>query len=109
MQFLHLLLQQEKKIMPINFLRHYYDVYKLLENDRVLKFIGSKEYLAHKNIRFRKQDDPVIKDNPAFVMGDSEIKKLYSAEFKRKSAIYFGKQPTFDEIIKRIHIHIDKL
>lgn len=102
-------LQQEKKIMPINFLRHYYDVYKLLENDRVLKFIGSSEYITHKNNRFRQQDEKVIKNNPAFIMGNAEIKKLYSDEFKKKSAIYFGKQPTFDEIIKRIHVYINRL
>jgi hypothetical protein len=102
-------LQQENRIMPINFLRHYYDVYKLLEIDRVLKFIGSPEYIAHKNIRFRGQDELTIKNNPAFTMDKTEIKKLYSNEFRKKSAIYFGKQPTFDEIIQRIHIHIDIL
>ena len=102
-------LQQENKIMPINFLRHYYDVYKLLENDRVLKFIGTAEYIAHKNLRFRQQDEQVIKNNPAFTMENSTTKKLYSDEFKKKSAIYFGKQPTFDEVIKRIHDHINNL
>lgn len=102
-------LQQEKKVMPINFLRHYYDIYKLLENERVLKFIGSPEYIAHKSIRFRQNDEKVIKNNPAFVMENSAIKKLYSNELKKKSAIYFGQQPTFDVIIKRIHIHMNKL
>lgn len=102
-------LQQENKIMPINFLRHYYDIYKLLENNRVLKFIGTSEYIAHKNNRFRKQDEQVIKNNPAFTMENVTIKKLYYDEFKKKSAIYFGKQPTFDEIIKRIHDHINHL
>lgn len=42
-------------------------------------------------------------------MDKLEIKKLYSNEFRKKSAIYFGKQPTFDEIIQRIHTHIDIL
>ncbi|OGT41740.1 MAG: hypothetical protein A3F42_02035 [Gammaproteobacteria bacterium RIFCSPHIGHO2_12_FULL_37_34] len=102
-------LQQENRIMPINFLRHYYDVYKLLEIDRVLKFIGSPEYVAHKNIRFRGQDELAIKNNPAFIMDKPGIKKLYSNEFRKKSAIYFGKQPTFDKIIQRIHTHIDIL
>jgi predicted nucleotidyltransferase component of viral defense system len=102
-------LQQEKKIMPINFLRHYYDVYKLLETDRVLKFIGSPEYIAHKAARFRRQDELIIKNNPAFIMNKPEIKKLYNDEFRKKSAIYFGKQPTFDEIIQRIYMYIDNL
>jgi polyferredoxin len=50
-------LQQENKIMPVNFLRHYYDVYKLLENDRVLQFIGTDNYHQHKQLRFRGQDE----------------------------------------------------
>jgi hypothetical protein len=53
-------LQQKNKIMPINFLRHYYDIYKLLENERVLKFINSNEYHAYKKIRFRTSDEKNI-------------------------------------------------
>ena len=47
-------------------MRHYYDVYKLLENDRVQKFIGSDKYTEHKKLRFRGQDELVIRNNPAF-------------------------------------------
>jgi hypothetical protein len=102
-------LQQENIIMPINFLRHYYDLYKLLENERVLKFIGTPEYIEHKKHRFRGQDEINIKNNLAFRMENTEIRKLYNKEFVKKSAIYFGKQPTFDEIIDRIHQYIDRL
>lgn len=102
-------LHQEKKIFPSNFLRHYYDIYKLLENERVLNFIGSEQYKAHKNKRFRGQDEINIKDNPAFIMNNLEVKELYSKEFLKKSAIYFGKQPKFDEIIQRIKMYIAKL
>lgn len=102
-------LQQQNKIMPVNFLRHYYDVYKLLENERVLKFIGTPEYLAHKKLRFRGQDEIIIKNNPAFLMENAEVRNIYSEEFIKKSAIYFGKQPTFDEIIERIKQYIEYL
>ena len=102
-------LQQENKTLPVNFLRHYYDVYKLFENERVLKFIGTPEYLAHKELRFRSGDEIVIKNNPAFTMEDEKTKKLYREEFIKKSPIYFGKQPSFDEIIARIKQHIDTL
>ena len=95
-------LEQENKIMPINFLRHYYDIYKLLENERVQQFIGSSEYAEHKKLRFRSHDEIIIKNNLAFSIKDVGIRKRYSNEFKKKSAIYFGKQPTFDEIIERI-------
>ena len=102
-------LEQERKIMPVNFLRHYYDVYKLLENDRVQKFIGSDAYTEHKSNRFRGQDEIIIKNNPAFTLDNPDTKKRYIDEFRKKSAIYFGKQPTFDEIIEKIQKNIDRL
>lgn len=101
--------QQEIGSMPANFLRHYYDIYKLLKNDRILKFIGTPEYCAHKNKRFRTGDEKDISKNYAFTIPNHAVKKLYSDEFEKKSTIYFGKQPEFDEILKRILNHIDQL
>lgn len=49
-------LQQENKTMHVNFLRHYYDVYRLLESERVLAWIGSDGYKTHKKNRFRSND-----------------------------------------------------
>src|SRR5690242_15290573 len=63
-------LQQKNKKMPINFLRHYYDVYQLLNQKRILDFIGSKEYLEHKQKRFRSQDEMNISKNEAFILSD---------------------------------------
>lgn len=102
-------LEQEKKIMPVNFLRHYYDIYKLLENNRVLDFIGTEKYAKHKKLRFRSQDDLIIRNSPAFIVADPSIRKLYGDEFRKKSAIYFGKQPTFEQILERIQEYIGSL
>ncbi len=102
-------LQQENKIFPINFLRHYYDIYRLLEVQRVRNFIGSAEYLAHKANRFRSQDEMEIRLNPAFVFKNPETKRLYSEEFKQKSAIYFKEQPSFEAVLERITQYIDRL
>lgn len=102
-------LYQQNKIMPINFLRHYYDVYKLLEQERVLKFIGSDEYLTHKKLRFRKEDEIIIKNNPAFSMSDKLIRNIFSDEFKHKAAIYFDKQPEFENILSRIKDNFERL
>jgi predicted nucleotidyltransferase component of viral defense system len=101
--------EQEKKIMPINFLRHYYDVYKLLEDKRVLDFIGTEKYEAHKKVRFRGKDEIIIKNNPAFTIQDKTTRNLYSKEFIKKIPIYFGKQPTFEEILNRIEKNIERL
>lgn len=101
--------QQEKGTMPNNFLRHYYDVYKLLADDRVLRFIGTPEYIEHKNRRFRKSDEKNIKKNDAFIMPSPNIKNLYVTEFQKKASIYFGKQPKFEDILDRILTHANKL
>lgn len=103
--------RQERKhqIMPINFLRHYYDVYKLLEDKRVLNFIGTEAYQTHKKARFRGQDEMVIMNNPAFTIPHPEVRQLYSNEFIKKSSIYFGKQPTFEEILNRLNKYIKDL
>jgi hypothetical protein len=95
--------------MPVNFLRHYYDIYKLLENNRVLEFIGSEKYIKHKKLRFRGQDEIIIKNNKAFIIDDMNTKRRYGDEFMKKSPIYFGRQPAFDEILDRIQQNIDKL
>lgn len=102
-------LQQETQSMPVNFLRHYYDIYKLLEAEQVLKFIGSKEYIAHKQIRFRENDEFNIVKNLAFTIPDLNVRNLYAQEFKRKSAIYFSKQIDFKEILSRIKQYIELL
>lgn len=102
-------LHQKQQTLPINFLRHYYDIYKLLELSRVQQFIGTDKYLAHKEKRFRSADEKNISKNEAFLLSDRKIKELYKKEFQRKSTIYFGTQPSFDDILGRIKQHIKKL
>jgi len=68
-----------------------------------------KHYLAHKNKRFRTQDEKNIRKNLAFTIPDIAARKLYRDEFKNKSKIYYGKQVEFDEILQRIADYVDKL
>lgn len=102
-------LQQTHQSMPINFLRHYYDVYQLLTQQQVLKFIGTEKYHRHKEKRFRAMDEKNISKNEAFTLPNATIKKLYTHEFEKKSAIYFGKQPHFEHILQRIKQHLSRL
>ncbi len=99
----------EDKEFPINFLRHYYDVYKLLGSKRVLDFIGTDDYIEHKILRFRSADEKNIKKNDAFIISDSKVRGLFSKEFEKKSAMYFGGQPQFNEILERIAEHVDEM
>ena len=102
-------LQQENKTMPVNFLRHYYDLYKLLQNDRVLNFIGTQEYLDHKERRFRSGDETDLTKNLAFILPDPAVRALYSEEFEKKSSIYFEEQPKFEDILDYIRPYLERL
>jgi predicted nucleotidyltransferase component of viral defense system len=81
--------------IPANFLRHYYDVYQLLENDRIKDFIGTDEYYKHKDERFPQSDEKNLSINEAFTLSDPDIRKTYEREYVSKKDLYFNKQPLF--------------
>lgn len=95
-------LQQAKKQMPVNFLRHYYDIYQLLGHPQVQAFIGSDAYKAHKAKRFRSQDEKNISKNDAFLLACPSVREDYAKAYTDKSSIYYDRQPSFDQIIERI-------
>jgi hypothetical protein len=92
--------QQEQGEMPLNFMRHYYDVYQLLQLDRVKKFIGTADYLKHKELRFRSQDEKDLTKNEAFVISNAEVRKLYEFSYSKTKNLYYRGQPSFAEILK---------
>ncbi len=94
------------KAFPGNFLRHYYDVYCLLELDEVQAFCGRLEYQERKKIRFRSGDELMIARNAAFRLEDKQQREEFESEFLKTSALYYQGQPTFEQILERIHQHI---
>ena len=92
--------QQEKKGSPIDFMRHYYDAYSLLQRPEVQAFIGTDAYKTHKKERFRQGDDPDITNNQAFVLSDPEARAAYTKAYDATSALYYSGKPTFDQILK---------
>jgi hypothetical protein len=101
--------QQEDKQFPPNFLRHYYDVDSLLERPEVQTFIGTADYIAHKNRRFRSLDNKNIGKNEAFIVSNPETRKEYAEMYAKTSALYYGRKPTFEEILKKIGGWIDRM
>lgn len=95
--------------LPPNFLRHYYDVYCLLGQPEVLDFIGTPAYEARKRQRFRAADERVIARNPAFVLADPYRRTTFATEYARTAALYYQGQPPFEDIVARIHEHIDRM
>lgn len=101
--------QQETGSFPVNFMRHYYDVYCLLQNEEVQKFIGTPDYLAHKERRFRSGDNPMIAENEAFLLDNPDVRAQYAEAFKATRALYYKSQPEFDDILKEISKFIKSL
>ena len=94
----------------VNFMRQYYDVYCLLGSQEVLKFIGTPEYLKHKEKRFPTVDYEIpIHKNEAFLLSSKEIRADFTARYKTTAALYYQGQPTFDDLMERIAKHINKL
>jgi len=96
-------------IMPINFIRHYYDIYQLLIDSSVQEFIGTDGYRDHKLLRFQNSAELNLNKNEAFILSDKETRVRYAAEYARTRALYYGDFPTFDSILRRVQSHIRKL
>jgi Nucleotidyl transferase AbiEii toxin, Type IV TA system len=101
--------QQETGAFPIDFMRHYYDIYSLLQRPEVQAFIGTEAYKAHKTKRFRGGDNPNIAANQAFILADPETRKTYTKAFAESIALYYGEKPTFERVLEEIGKWIDRL
>ena len=99
----------EVSAFPANFLRHYYDVYCLLGLEEVKAFLSEPAYQQRKAQRFRSGDERVIANNPAFVLADPAQRERFAREYRKTSALYYLGQPGFDELLARIHRHIDRM
>lgn len=101
--------QQKDGGFPKNFMRHYYDIYCLLDNAPVQAFIGTPKYCAHKQARFPKADNQHIASNEAFLLSDPATRALYQREYEKTAALYYTGQIPFADILTRIHQHIEQL
>lgn len=91
---------------PKNFLRHYYDVFCLLDKPEVQAFLGQSAYEQRKKQRFRAGDELVVARNAAFRLVDVAQRELFAAEYSKTAALYYQGQPPFADLLARIHEHI---
>ncbi len=101
--------QVEKKGEKPNLMRQYYDVYSLLNIERVLTFIGTKEYEEYKIVKFKKDLDIPIQENQAFLLSDSTLKEQFKVRYEATSALYYNGQPPFEELLERLHSQLHRL
>lgn len=101
--------QQATGQMPTNFMRHYYDVYCLLEDPGVQAFLGTEAYIEHKEKRFPAADEPVLRRNQAFVLADADTRHTYDQAYAATRALYYREQPSLHAILARLDEYIDRL
>ena len=101
--------QQASKESPLAFMRHYYDIYSLLQLPEVQKFINTEAYKKHKERRFRGGDNLNISQNDAFIVSDPVTRESYAKAFAESAALYYGDKPTFEQILTEIGKWASKL
>lgn len=101
--------QQEQGVFSENFMRHYYDVYCLLKSSEIQQFIGTDQYIEHKNKRFREGDNPIISKNEAFLLTDQTVRSQYEHEYNLSQSLYYREKPTFSEILDLIKQNVSSL
>ena len=94
--------QQKEGDFPADFMRHYYDVYCLLQAPEVRTFIGTKCYKAHKQNRFRAADNPVLAENEAFLFSDPATREIYADAYARPRTLYYAFKPDFATIMSAL-------
>ena len=92
--------------MPVDFMRHYYDVYSLLLQPSVQAFVGTAPYLQHKDDHFPQADNS---ENAAFQLPYKKTRELYERAYEAGSALYYQGKPRFTEILVELDKWKDRL
>lgn len=101
---------QDSGNLSPNFIRHYYDISCLLDIDIVQDFIGTQEYLDHKDRRFRGGDRKVpIAEQEAFLLSDKGVRSRFEKQYNDTSALYYQGQLPFEEILAVLSKNLGKL
>lgn len=101
--------QQARGMFSENFMRHYYDIYHLLNNAQVQCFVGTPAYQKHKKARFRAADNQNISSNEAFLMHNPNTLEQYKKQYAQSQSLYYRDKPPFEAILGRINAWSTKL
>lgn len=86
---------------PREFLRHYFDLYKLLEVERVQKFIGTPACDEYKKEKLRGADAEEFASKAAFTLPEDKTYRLFEEEYAVMNTLLLSPGPTFKEIVER--------
>jgi hypothetical protein len=94
--------------LPANFIRHYYDLYQLIDLADVQQFIGTTDYEDFKKERFGG-DDTRIANSDALTLSDAVDRALFEKEYARSASLYFKGRPSLSEILDRMAKDMSRL
>ncbi|MCK6596052.1 MAG: nucleotidyl transferase AbiEii/AbiGii toxin family protein [Bacteriovoracaceae bacterium] len=101
---------KETNTFEKNFIRHYYDLYCLLELQEIQSFIGTQDYIKRKKERFPKADDPLtLHTNNAFTQLNPSDFELFKKNYELTSSLYYKGQIPLEVVLKKIQDHLPKL
>lgn len=101
--------EQESGEKNPNFMRQYYDVACLLNNQLVQDFIGTPAYQEHKSQRIKGKDAEIpLSQNEAILLSDSKMRTDFAERYKKTSALYYQGQPSFEDVLKKIRQFSDR-
>lgn len=93
-----------------NFIRHYYDLYCLLDQQEIQSFIGTSDYIERKKERFPKADNPEkLSTNLALQLNDKTDFDILNTNYEKTSNLYYKGQPSLSLIIDKIRSIAHKL
>jgi Nucleotidyl transferase AbiEii toxin, Type IV TA system len=101
--------QQKTGETPVEFMRHYHDIFSLLRRSEVQKFIGTEPYKARKRTRFRQGDNQSIAQNEAFILSVAKTLATYTKAYEMSGALYYADRPSFEQILAEIEQWIEEL
>jgi hypothetical protein len=97
-------------VVTTNYMRQYYDVYCLLGDQRVSDFIGTEAYIEYKKKRFPIEDFEIaITQNEAFLLKNTVLRKIFHQRYEATKALYYQGQPSFDELLDRLEVYLNRL
>jgi len=94
--------------LPANFIRHYYDLYQLIQRPDVQAFIGTAEYEDFKKERF-KSDDLRVSNSDALNLSNPEDRKVFEKEYDRSAGLYYQGRPTLEQILSKFAKDLERL
>jgi hypothetical protein len=101
--------EKDDNFIVKNFMRQYYDVYCLLQQQEIIQFIGSEEYLKHKAKRIKGADNEIpLAEHPALLLGDQLIRDSFAKQYKSTRNLYYKGQPDFEILLSVIKTHAHK-